>query len=383
MKNCLWVDKYSPKYLKDLIGFKKEIKIIQDWVEIFVENKKILNNFKNGLLITGPNGSGKSLLAKLIFKHFNIRSLEFNASNIESGEIVTNKIITSMTSNNIQFYISNKESTGIILDEIDALESRKTFGINDIIGLLQYEKMRFYKGSKVKKRDQKIKKNKTPIICISKKKIYKLKDRVLHIKLDTPSENNIKKLINRIIIGENIELDESFIQLIIPYCQNDYRRSIHIMENICNYMKSPDYNKKNLYKKIRSLNVKDLNTTIHSSVHSIFFTRSNMDECITKYDYHSNAISYTSYENFVHYIDVNFKGSYIKKLELCDRYYEYIIKFSQVMKKLFGNWHLAKYAAIFSLYSININHGLKLKTIKDSYIQNPSVISKYNTLCAV
>ena len=48
------------------------------------------------------------------------------------------------------------------------------------------------------------------------------------------------------------------------------------------------------------------------------------------------------------------------------------------MKKLFGNWHLSKYAAIFSLYSINLNHTLKLKTIKDSFIQNPSVISKYN-----
>ena len=64
--NILWVDKYTPKHLRELIGLKKELKIITDWIKIFIEKKKILNNFKNGILITGPNGTGKSLLLSLI-----------------------------------------------------------------------------------------------------------------------------------------------------------------------------------------------------------------------------------------------------------------------------------------------------------------------------
>ena len=376
--NPLWVDKYSPKHLGELIGLKKEIKIITTWLKIFIDKKAILNNFKNGILITGPNGSGKSLLAKLIFEHFNIRILEFNASNISSSEIINNKIIAALTSNNIQFYISNTVSSGIIFDEIDSLESRKTFSINDIISLLQYERTHFYKDKKTKKRNQKIKRNKVPMICISKKHISKLKDHVLHINLAPTSDKNMITLINRIIETEKVAIEDAFIQLIIPYCQRDYRRTIYIMENICNYIKSPGYNKSHLYKKILSLNVKDLNASIYSSVHSVFFTPNDIDTCLSYYDYHSNTLSYTLYENFVHYIDVNFKGTYIKKLELCDQYYKYVINFSQIMKKLFGNWHLAKYAAIFSIYSISLNYTLKLKTIKDSFIQNPSVISKYN-----
>ena len=376
--NPLWVDKYSPKHLGELIGFKKEIKILKGWLKNFTGKAPILNNFKNGVLITGPNGSGKSLLAKLILEYLNISILEFNAYNISSSEIINSKIIAALTSNNIQFYISNTLSSGIILDEIDSLDSRKTFSINDIISLLDYETTHFYKDNKTKKRDRVIKKNKVPIICISKNKISKLKERVLHIHLVPPSDKNIMTLINRIIETEKIIIEDSFIQLIIPYCQSDYRRTIYIMENMCNYIKSTSHNKSDLYKKIRSLDVKDLNTSIYKTVHSIFFTKNDIDSCLSHYDYHNNQLSYTLYENFVHYIDVNFKGTYVKKLELCDQYYSYIINFSKIMKKLFGNWYLSQYAAIFSLYSINLNHNLKLKIIKDSFIQNPSVISKYN-----
>ena len=376
--NSLWVDKYAPKNLQELIGLKKEVKILTDWVKIFIDKKKILKNFKNGILITGPNGSGKSLLAKLIFEYFSISILEFNSSNIESSEVINNKLIASLSTNNIQFYMTKSLCSGILLDEIDSLDSRKTFSINDIISIKKKKKTQFYKHKKIKKRNQRIKMNKCPIICISKGNISKLKGRVLHIKLSPPSEKNIIKLINRIIKREKVDIELPFIQLIIPYCQSDYRRTIHIIENICNYIKSPGYDKNKLYKKIRSLDVKDLHTSIYDAVHSIYFTPNNIDDCMRYYDYHTYSLSYTLYENFVNYIDVNFKGSYIKKLEICDRYYDYIINFSHVMKNIFGHWYLSKYAAIFSIYSINLNHGLKLKTIKDSFIQNPSVISKYN-----
>ena len=376
--NTLWVDKYTPKNLKELIGFKKEIKILVDWIKIFIEKNDIINNFKNGVLITGPNGSGKSLLAKLIYENFKISILEFNASNMDTSEVINNKIMMALSTNNIQSYMSNSFCTGIILDEIESLDSRKTFSINDITSLLEYEKTQFYKDSEIKKRNQRTKRNKSPIICISKKNISKLKGRVLHINLGPPPDKNINILIKRIINNENIDITDAFIQLIIPYCQNDYRRAIHIMENMCNYIKSPGYNKKKLYNKIQSLGNKDLNTSIFSTVHSVYFTPCSIDDCIHYYDYHTNSLSYTLYENFIHYMDVNFKGSYIKKLELCDEYYDYIIKFGYIMKKLFGHWYLSKYAAIFSIYSVNLNQTLKLKTIKDSFIQNPSVISKYN-----
>jgi len=376
--NSLWVDKYAPKNLKELIGLNKEIKILTEWIGFFVNRKEIPRDFKNGILITGPNGAGKSLLAKLIYESFNISILEFNASNIMSSEIINNKLQAALSTNNIQFYMKRSSCSGIMLDEIDSLDSRKTFSINDVIAIISYEKTQFYRDKKIKKRNQKTKRNKCPIICISKENISKLKGRIIHIKLPPPSEKSIIKLIKRIIDNEKVNIELAFIQLIVPYCQNDYRKTIHIIEDICNYIKSPGYNKNTLYKKIRSISVKDIHTSIYNAVHSIYFTPNNIDDCLRYYDYHTYSLSYTLYENFIHYIDVNFKGSYIKKLEICDRYYNYIINFSHIMKNIFGFWHLAKYAAIFSIYSINLNQPLKLKTIKDSFIQNPSVISKYN-----
>ena len=63
--NKLWVNKYRPKYLNEVIGHKDQIIKIKEWIIN-------LNTSKNqAIIISGSHGIGKSLTIKLIFEELN------------------------------------------------------------------------------------------------------------------------------------------------------------------------------------------------------------------------------------------------------------------------------------------------------------------------
>ena len=150
--NSLWVNKYKPENSKDFINLENQIRDIKNFLKCF-KKQKPSENFKNGLLITGKSGTGKSNLIEILLKEEGFSILNFNASTTLSQNEITSKIKSTLTTNNILRYMSNIKNTAIIIDELDAIDSKKEFGSSNIIDLLSHSKTKFYSklNKKVKK----------------------------------------------------------------------------------------------------------------------------------------------------------------------------------------------------------------------------------------
>ena len=87
--NKIWTEKYSPSKFEDIYLPYNNKTEIEKWVNDFI-NKKKLNN--NCLLLHGPPGIGKTSIAHLILKKYDFDIIEFNASDLRSSKILTDKI---------------------------------------------------------------------------------------------------------------------------------------------------------------------------------------------------------------------------------------------------------------------------------------------------
>jgi replication factor C subunit 1 len=128
----MFVEKYKPRTVQEIIGHKDQIKELIAWLQGFPGEKR-------GVLITGPPGIGKTTMVHLVAKACGYKVAEYNASDTRSA--------TSLQGLGLQRLFKEV----VVMDEIDGLSG----GIGDIAEL--------------------IKKSRIPIICIANERPPKLK----------------------------------------------------------------------------------------------------------------------------------------------------------------------------------------------------------------
>ena len=96
----LWVDKYLPNNSNEIIGNRKEIKQIKNWLNHFT-GKEIYPNFKNGILLCGKPGIGKTTMAHVLLKEAGYDIIEFNASEVRSQKVIRDKLLSIINGSNI------------------------------------------------------------------------------------------------------------------------------------------------------------------------------------------------------------------------------------------------------------------------------------------
>jgi len=374
----LWLNKYKPTKFDDFINLNKEIRTIRKWLKCF-HARKGTKDFKNCLLLSGATGVGKTVLIETLLREENYNTLHFDASTNSSCSTIEHKINTAMGNNNILSYMSGIDRTAILIDELDVIDSRREFGSSKILEFLTYEQRIFYKGKNISQPKKKFIINKVPIICISNgKHTKKLKTNSLFISILPPSDNDLTVLINRIMVCENFTLNQSIVQLLVSVSQNDYRRTITLLEGIYRYKCNNDDNPALLIKHILSISKKDVNQTIYGDLKDVYTTVKTFKELNDSYYCHNKNLVFLAHENFIRVVMTCFKGNYKTKLKICVKFYMDFLNANVFLEKMFNYWDLQKYISI-SLSSINnLCQIHKIKSKSTPPFTHSLIASKYN-----
>ena len=213
--NKLWVNKYRPKYLNEVIGHKEQIKQIKQWIIN-------LNSSKNqAIIISGIHGIGKSLTVKLIFEELNYLIRIIYPNEIKDHRIFDdfNDYYNHKNSihSKINFKNDNKKQLVLIFEETEniTLTSEKKY-IMDIF-------------------KENNKKKCFPLIFISNnqhsKLLNDLKKNCDEIQFNSPSKLDFFKLIKSICNEEKIKIDnDDAVTILIEFCQKDIRRLINLLQ---------------------------------------------------------------------------------------------------------------------------------------------------------
>ncbi|KAI9495659.1 replication factor RFC1 C terminal domain-containing protein [Zychaea mexicana] len=259
-KDSLWVDRYRPQTLKDIVGNKETIRKVSAWLENCLKQ-----NFKKGssqnddietkrsVLLSGPPGIGKTSSALVIARTHGFEPLELNASDGRSKKILQVLVL--------------------IMDEVDGMTGGDRGGSAELASL--------------------IRKTKIPVICICNDVRSDKVKPLLNVCYDarfrrTPAAQ-IRSRLMTIAHREGLKVQANAIDQLVEATHNDMRQMINILSTFKLAQDSLSYDQAKALgqanEKYEQLNVFDIALTLLSSSSSAGKSLSE------KYDYYFHDFS--------------------------------------------------------------------------------------------
>ena len=130
-EDLLWVEKYRPKKIADVIGNEEAKTAFVDWLK----NKR---HTKKAVLLYGPPGVGKTTLVNAAANEFSFRVIEMNASDTRSEKAI-NAVAKPATSF-VALDTFSTESKGniVFMDEVDGIAGNEDRGgVSAIIKIVE------------------------------------------------------------------------------------------------------------------------------------------------------------------------------------------------------------------------------------------------------
>jgi len=220
-KSDLWINKYKPTNIKQIIGNCVQINTFKTWLNELHTNKN------QSIIISGNQGLGKSLTIKLILENLNYIVRVINPNEIKDHRILDDfddyyNFVNSIHSkiHLEKNKIANKtKKIALIFDETEniTLTSEKKY-IMDI----------YKENNRLKS---------FPLIFISNnqhsKLLNDLKKNCTEIIFTNPTNDELRQYVKRISALENITWEsEAIIDKLINFSQNDIRRLINLLQEL-------------------------------------------------------------------------------------------------------------------------------------------------------
>lgn len=244
-ENLPWVEKFRPKKLEDL-KFQEDI--------LNTINKSINNRNFPHLLFYGPPGSGKTTCALAIClklygpKMMKSRVLELNASDERGIKVVRMKVKNyaklALSIPPKKYNYPCPKFKIIILDEADAMTTDSQFALRRIIEKYSAT-TRFI------------------LTCNYISKIVSpILSRCIGFQFRSLDINSAYKILNKIVIKENIKVKKDAIKEIYKLCNGDMRLSINLLQKVT-YNAKETINKETIRKNYGLIEIEILKNIIN------------------------------------------------------------------------------------------------------------------------
>jgi replication factor C subunit 1 len=241
--NALWVDKYKPLTVQDLIGHNELARKLGDWLKNWhaVHITKTIakasyskeNPSAKAVLLSGPPGIGKTSVATIIANSLHYEIMELNASDTRNKREIDERLVEAVSSHAISFQpiqqtISSSSSHPtnnhhrevrlskrvVIMDEVDGMGGSDRGGIAELIKIIKIAKI--------------------PIICIcndrQSQKIKSLANHCFDLRVKRPTKTQIATRLVAIALSEGLSMDGNAAEILVEQAGNDIRAALNTLQ---------------------------------------------------------------------------------------------------------------------------------------------------------
>ena len=324
----LWINKYRPDNISNIIGNKFSIQKLNDWIANFDKHND------NSIIISGGHGIGKTMTVQLLLDKYNYKYKMIYPDEIKSFRTDMDFEDYYNFNNSIDSTVKMKSKLhtklALVFDETESIT-------------LTSERKYIFNIYKINAKNKNF-----PLIFITNtyhsKLVNDLKKYCLEFKFLSPSSYELAFYIKHICKNESIPIiDEVCIEKIIEFTQFDIRRLVNVIQEY--------------YYNFKTLNITDTNIFIDRSI--------NKDIDIGLYDSSMNLIN-NNY-NFEQIYKLYETDKVLVPLMLCENYYKKILS-----TKNKSSWHdqLEQIKEISNNLSIGDNIETSIYTDQNWYLQN-------------
>jgi hypothetical protein len=377
-----------PEHLDDVLIYKEEIQSMEAWIKDYIKDH---TECKKALLIIGNIGYGKTVLAELLLKKYNFQKIELNSTDFRSQKKLSEFLRKTLCFKNVvDMFFEEKQPIGLLMDEIDTMNSDKG-GLGEFIQILKDDD-KCTKDILSNKKTKSKGKNKeyvdlyNPIVCTSldiyDKKINDLKKycKVVHLKKITVADLTL--LMDHYF--KECGYEKKLVSIIYDFIEGDIRKLNNVLENLFlskekKKVKVSDFHqlKKYFEKKNNDLQLIDV-------AHNIFHKKIDYEESLVYYHlepYFLPFMIYHNLEKFISHCDLPLfqKFKLYQKLLNCISHFDI---FQNLSFELFEWDEFTDILSFYGVYYINFQIHAKYPSIKTKSfpIEFTNVMNKMSQL---
>lgn len=305
----MWVEKYRPTIIKDVIGNEEAKTLFVEWLE----NKRPT---RKAVLLYGPPGVGKTTLVNAAANEYKFRIIEMNASDTRSEKAVTRIADPATSFTGLDKFSSEIKGNMLFMDEVDGIAGNEDRGgVNAIIKIIENTRV--------------------PIIMAANdcdlEKLRSLKKLCLLIRFQQTRIPLIILALKKICEQEHIKYEFEALENIATKSQGDVRSAINDLQGLS------EEGKTLTEQDTLALGLRNKDISMDDTLQG-YFASKNLTETVILLN-----SSNVEYDDLLMAISDNIPRRYADPFKLAEAY-DYLSQ-ADVFRGRVGveNWHLLKY----------------------------------------